>query len=480
MPVPDTDLRWLDATAQAELVASGQASPAELVDAAIARIERLNPALGAVIHPAFEQARAQARGGASTSGPLHGVPILMKDIGGAEAGRPNCGGMRLLRDSAFREPADSYLTAKLRAAGVISLGRTNLPELALLPTSEPEAFPATHNPFDLRCSAGGSSGGSAAAVAAGMVAVAHASDGGGSIRGPASMCGLVGLKPSRGRISFGPDLGERWGGFSNEFVLTRSVRDSALLLDVLAGAMPGDPYTAPPPAGSYSVQLRSALPRVRVAFADRVRDVVAEPECTRVLAETARLLEAAGHRVAEGKPAALDDPEHVQHYLTVVACNTARAVEVAGVKAGKTPTAADVEPLTWALCELGRTRSAVQLLDTVTYAHAFGRKLAAFFTGGVDVLLTPTLGALPPELGYLTSTPEEPLRALFRSSPFGAFTLPWNMAGLPAISVPVGVSRSGLPIGVQLVAAYGREDLLLSLAAELEERAQWSERKPPL
>jgi amidase len=470
----------MDATAQAQLIARGELSPAELVDAAIERIERLNPALGAVIHPAFEEARAAARSPALPAGPLRGVPILMKDIGGPEAGRPNGAGMRLLRDAGFREKQDGYFTAKLRAAGAISLGRTNLCELALLPTTEPAAFPPTHNPYDLRYSPGGSSGGSAAAVASRMVALAHASDGGGSIRGPASMCGLVGLKPSRGRISFGPELGERWSGLSSEFVLCRSVRDSALLLDLLEGAMPGDPYFAPPPTRSYLTALGKALPRLRIAFVGRVRDVVADPECLRVLADTARALLEVGHNVEEGTPAALAEPEHVLHYLTIVACHTARGVELAGVKAGKTPTADDVEPLTWALCELGKSRTAVQLLDTLNYVHAFGRRLAAYFADGVDVLLTPTLGALPPELGFIRSTPEEPLRALTRSAPYGAFTLPWNMAGFPAISLPLGVSTGGLPIGMQLVAAYGREDLLLQLAAELEQVAPWKDRRPEI
>jgi len=208
--------------------------------------------------------------------------------------------------------------------------------------------------------------------------------------------------------------------------------------------------------------------------------VVADPECLRVLADTARSLLEVGHRMEEGTPEALAEPEHVMHYLTLVACNTARAVEQAGVKAGKTPTADDVEPLTWALCELGKSRSAVQLLDTLTYVHGFGRRLAAFFAQGVDVLLTPTLGALPPELGFVSSTPGEPLRALVRSAPYGAFTLPWNLAGIPAISVPLGMSTGGLPIGMQLVAGYGREDVLLQLAAELEQLAPWKDRKPAI
>src|SRR5262245_11411827 len=220
----------LDATDQAALVRRKEVSPRELVDAAIARLERLNPQLNAVILPALELARRRAAAADLPAGPFRGVPFLMKDLGGAEAGRPSHLGMRFLKAAGWTEPEDSYLTRKFAAAGFVSLGRTNTPELGLLPTTEPEAYGATANPWSLRHSAGGSSGGSAAAVAAGIVPAAHASDGGGSIRGPASMCALVGLKPTRARCSFGPGIGERWSGLSAEFVLTRTVRDAAVLL----------------------------------------------------------------------------------------------------------------------------------------------------------------------------------------------------------------------------------------------------------
>src|SRR5262245_45526329 len=231
----------LDATEQAALVRRKEVSPSELVEAAIARLERLNPQLNAVIHLALERARSRAAAADLPDGPFRGVPFLMKDLGGAEAGQPNHGGMRVLKEAGWREREDSYLTQKFAAAGLVSLGRTNTPELALLPTTEPEAYGATRNPWNPRHSAGGSSGGAAAAVAAGIVPAAHASDGGGSIRGPASMCGLVGLKTTRGRTSFGPGLSERWSGFSVEFALTRSVRDAARLVDAAGGPMPGHP-----------------------------------------------------------------------------------------------------------------------------------------------------------------------------------------------------------------------------------------------
>ena len=270
----------MDATAQAELVARGEVTPLELVDAAIARIEAVDPKLNAVVHRAFERGRRLAQSKELGSGPFRGVPFLMKDCGGAEAGEPHCVGMNFLSNAGWREQEDAYLTKRVREAGFVSLGRTSSPELALLPTTEPDAFGPTRNPWSLAHSSGGSSGGASAAVAAGLVPAAHASDGGGSIRGPASMCGLVGLKPTRGRCSFGPGLGERWSSFSAELVVTRSVRDTAAVLDALAGASPGDPYSAPPPARPFASEIGVAPGRLRIGFLDGApRDIELHPEC---------------------------------------------------------------------------------------------------------------------------------------------------------------------------------------------------------
>ena len=252
------DLATLDAIAQAELVRRGELSSVELVEAAIDRCERLNPVLNAVIHPALERARDLAASKQLAATAFRGVPFLMKDIGGEEAGQPLHAGLSLAKRVGYRAKQSSWFTQKLVDAGLVSLGRTNTPELALLPTSEPEAYGPTRNPWNTEHSSGGSSGGASAAVAAGIVPAAHASDGGGSIRGPASMCSLVGLKPTRGRCSFGPGLGERWSGFSSEFVVSRTLRDSAALLDVVAGRMPGDPYAAPPPGGELCVRAGGA------------------------------------------------------------------------------------------------------------------------------------------------------------------------------------------------------------------------------
>lgn len=476
------ELSGLDAVAQAERVRRGELTPLELVDAAIARIEKLDIELGAVIHRSFSEAREAARSPDLPDGPFRGVPFLMKDIGGEEAGRFNHMGMAALKRAEWREPRDSYFTEKIRAGGLISLGRTNTPELALLPTTEPEAYGPTRNPWNLEHSAGGSSGGAAAAVAAGLVPAAHASDGGGSIRGPASKCGLVGLKPTRGRNSFGPGRGERWSGFSCEFVVTRSVRDSAALLDVTSGPMPGDPYAAAPPARPYAESAQEEPRPLRVGYMRAApRDLEIDPECEVAVDDAARALEELGHHVEEAYPEALQDPGCVAHYVRVVTANVARAIEATGEKLGRELDAGDMEPMTWALAQQGRGLSATDLLATLEFVHGFGRRVASWWSDdGFDLLLTPCQGAAPAPIGYLTSTPDEPLRAFLRSAPYGMFTLPFNLTGQPGISLPLHWTPAGLPLGVQLVAAGGRDDLLLQVATQLESARPWRDRHPPL
>jgi amidase len=405
----------------------------------------------------------------------------MKDLGGAEAGEPYYAGMSFLKEAGWREAEDSYLTRKIKAAGLISLGRTNTPELGLLPVSEPRSFAPTRNPWNLSHSAGGSSGGSAAAVAAGIVPAAHASDGGGSIRGPASMCGLVGLKTSRGRCTFGPNLGERWSGFSVEFAVTRTVRDAAGLLDVMAGPGLGDPYYAPPPSRSYVDEIAAPPARLRIGVMRRApRDMDLHPDCVAAMDVTARLLSSLGHSVEETHPEALDDPDCVFAYVDIVCANVARALNAWGERVGRTIGATDVESLTWALAERGRGISAAQHLATLEQVHAYGRRLAAWWASGFDLLLTPTQSAPPPEIGHISSTADEPFRAFLRSAPYGAFTFPFNLSGQPAISLPLFWGREGLPMGSHFVAAHGREDLLFRLAAQLEQAQPWTTRRPPV
>jgi amidase len=475
-------LSHADATEQAALVRSGEVSPLELVDAAIERTTRLNPRLNAVIHERFERARDEARR-SLPDGPFRGVPILLKDLDGFAAGEPFHAGTKHLRDLGFRAPHDSHLTTRFRQAGMIVIGRTNTPELGLIPTTEPEAYGPTRNPWDTERSAAGSSGGSAAAVAAGMVAVAHAGDGGGSIRIPAGACGLVGLKPSRGRVSVGPEAGEAWGGLVARLVVSRTVRDTAAVLDCVHGPMTGDPYTAPPPLRPYVDEVGADPGRLRIGFTTRAADpdVATDPECADAVHRMVALLEAQGHHLAESRPAAWDDADLqaslTTSFISAYSAWTAAELDHLGGLAGAPFGPEGVEPGTWAIAELGRSLSAPAYVEAMAVLHAYVRRQSAWWDE-FDVLLTPTIPDLPPLIGEVTSTPDDPLRALVRSASIVAFCLPFNISGQPAMSVPAAMSSGGLPIGVQLVGPCGREDMLVRLAAQLERESPWAHRQP--
>jgi len=475
------EISLLDAHAQADLVRRGELAPRELVEAAIARAERLEPRLHAIVTRQFERARAEAAAEALPRGPFQGVPYLLKDLGAYLDGDPLYSGMGALARAGWRERGDAHFAARLRAAGLVSLGHTASPELGIIPTTEPAAFGATHNPWQETHSPGGSSGGSAAAVAAGIVPVAHASDGGGSIRIPASHCGLVGLKPTRARSSFGPATGERWAGCSAEGFVTKSVRDTAALLDLVAGAMPGDPYAAPPPARPFAHEVGADPGRLRIGLMQNApRDGELHPECRVAVDAAGRLLEALGHAVEPSYPAALDDPESLKGFLTVVSAGVAFSLDGAAAKIGRPLAEADVEPLTWAVAQAGRGFTAPAYVAAVAANHAYGRRLAAWWDGGFDLLCTPTCAQPPPPLGHFAAPPENPLAGYLRAGPYGAFTMHFNISGQPAISLPLHWSADGLPVGVQLVAAVGREDLLLRVAAQLESAQPWAARLPPL
>ncbi len=474
------ELARLDATAQAELIRRGDATPLELVDAAIARIERVNPALNAVITPLFEKARARVKAGDVADGPFRGVPILLKDLLAYTEGDPYHMGARPLRDAGFVAPHDAHLARKFREAGFVVVGRTNTPELGTLPTTEPVAYGPSRNPWDTSRSTGGSSGGSAAAVASGMVAVAHANDGGGSIRIPASECGVVGLRPSRGRTSLGPDFGHALGGLVAEGVVTRSVRDTAAVLDAIAGAMPGDPYTAPPPARPYRTEVGAEPGRLRIGILTRPPGELFQthPDCVAATTAVGRLLESLGHTVEPSHPAAMDEPDVGRHFTTMYAVGTAHMLRILGMLVGREIGPDDVDPLNWQLAEMGRAVTAVDYLETEGWLHGYTRRMAAWWADGFDVLLTPTLPEPPPPLGTFDPHTGDPVTAGMKAAQFAAFTSPFNMTGQPAISLPLGTSAAGLPIGIQLAAAYGREDLLLRLAAQLEQAAPWAPRRP--
>jgi amidase len=470
-----------DATALAALVASGDASPLELVDAAITRIEKLNPELNAVIHPRFEKARAEASG-ELPDGPFRGVPFLLKDLYVPSAGDPRHDGMRALRDAEGTAEEDSFLVARLRAAGVVFLGRTNTPELGLLPTTEPDAHGPTRNPWDPGRTPGGSSGGSAAAVAAGMVPAAQGSDGGGSIRIPASCCGLVGLKPARGRATLAPLRNQFTTPFSVEGFLTHTVRDTAALLDVVEGPAPGDAVVAPAPARPYAAEVGADPGRLRVGvLARRPGGEPVEPEVEAAVRDTAALLASLGHDVDEQHPAVLDEDGPAQHFFVLWTAGAARSLAKVGAAVGRELTADDVEILTWAQAELGRSFSAADLLDAYAGIERFSRLTGEWFTAGGgehDLLLTPTLAEPPPLLGEFVSTADNPLGASLRAGRFCPFTPAWNVAGNPAVSLPLHETAGGLPVGSQLVAAYPREDLLIRVAAQLEAARPWADREP--
>jgi amidase len=478
-----TDLTALDATAQAELVRAGAVTPLELVDAAIARVEERNPSLHAVIHERFDRARDEAKRVALISDrPFRGVPLLVKDHDGPLAAEPYHHGNRLLKELGYRADHDSYLVRLLRAAGFVVVGKTNVPEFGLLPTTEPTAYGATKNPYDETRSAGGSSGGSAAAVASGMVPVAHAGDGGGSIRIPASMCELFGLKPTRGRVSLGPDEGEAWSGLVVRHVLTRTVRDSAAVLDAVAGAQPGDPYAAAPPARPFLDEVGIGGLRLRVGVRLRAPGDLAPvaPACAAAVDEAAAVLaDELGHDVdMDASPAALDDLDALVGFTTIQAGAVATDVAMLARIAGREIGPDDVETLTWALYEQGRDMPVVRYVTALEDSRAWSRRVAGWWdphddtVAGYDLLLSPTLCEPPPRLGEIASDAPDPGPALARTVPFGVFTAPFNLTGQPAVSVPMG-RNEGLPIGVQLVAATGREDLLFRVAAELERARPW-------
>lgn len=440
---------------------------------AISRIERLNPQINAVITPLFEKARAQAAVLPQSNAPFRGVPLLLKDFLIETAGDPFYSGMGFLRDLGWKSEKDTYLAAKFRAAGFIFLGKTNLPELAGGPTTEPLAFGATRNPWNLNQSAGGSSGGSAAAVASGMVAVAHGNDGYGSIRIPASCCGLIGLKASRGRISLGPAYSGGFLGNVAEFVLTRSLRDAAHILDAVAGSMPGDLFVAPPPARLYAQELNTQPGKLKIGLLTRDLFLQTEvhPECVKAVENTGKLLESLGHHVEYDYPPALEGPTGLGLALRMISASASAAtLDVWSERTSKKISAEDVEPGTWAHAEEGRTYSAVQIHT------AYQRLLAGVcrvpeWWSDFDLLITPTMTQPTPPLG---TKPED------MGKVFGLFAMPFSISGQPAISLPVHWSMDGLPVGVQIVAGYGREDLLLRVASQLEQAQPWAHRWPPL
>ena len=406
--------------------------------------------------------------------------MVVKDLGCVMKGEPHHLGVGAMKAAGYRSPVDSALYRRFRAAGFVTIGRTNTPEMGSTITTEPLAYGPCRNPWNLDHSTGGSSGGSAAAVAAGIVAVGHANDGGGSIRIPASECGLVGLKPSRGRVSQAPLIGEAWAGATIDGCVTRSVRDTAAVLDAISGYEPGDPYVAPPFARPLVAEVGADPGRLRVGVLDESPNVASHPECKAAVAAAAALLESLGHHVDDSSPAALADPGVQQRFITVLTAATAHDVRLMEGLLGRPLAEGDLEPDNVFYNEVGKTVSAADYLLAVTGHHSWTRELMSWWhpadgSPGHDLLLTPVITAPPPAIGYL-SGPDGAMRVI----ELGQFCAQYNISGQPAISLPLHWTADGLPVGVQLVAAYGREDLLVRVAAQLEAAQPWASRRPPV
>lgn len=463
----------LDATALAELVRGGEIRATELVETAIARIEELNPRLNAVIHRLDDDARRRAAD--PGSGPFAGVPFLTKDLMCATAGQPLHMGNAALRDIDHHATEDTYLAIMFRDSGVVDVGRSNTPELGGSVTTEPVSHGPCRNPWNLDHSTGGSSGGSAAAVAAGIVPMAHANDGGGSIRIPASECGLFGLKPSRGRVSAGPAHGEVWSGAAIEGVVSRSVRDSATMLDCISRPWPGDPYRAPATEATFAAAAVTEPGRLRVGLCTQAPWGPLHAECADAVHSTGMLLESLGHAVDVAHPAAMFEDDFWPNFVTLLAVANAASLDEIGAILGRPVTRDDVEGDTWALARRGRELSGTDYLAAVEWFHAFTRRLAAWWSDdGFDVLVTPVLAGPPPRIGELRDprVGNRLLRELVQYTP------QFNVSGQPAASVPLHWTADGLPVGVQVVGAYGAEEMLLSLGAQLEQARDWASRRP--
>ena len=463
-----------DALGLADLVHRREVSPAELVEAAITLTERLNPQLNAVIHRLYDMARERAET-IDGNAPFAGVPFLLKELASSWEGAPNTNACRYLKDAVAT--SDSEAVRRIKAAGLVMIGKSNAPENGWSISTEPELYGPTVNPWNPEITPGGSSGGSAAAVAARIVPIAEASDGAGSIRIPASCCGIVGLKPSRGRVTLAP-LADYWYGGAYFFCCSRTVRDTAAYLDAIAGALPGDPYMPPVPEESW-LELSGRAPRkLRVGFTVTPPNGTAiDPEVKAAVVETAATLERLGHSVEE-HDMAFDANAAWTTYTRMTSVQTAAGFDWLEGLVGRPVTPADVEPVTWAIIERGRSISGIQHSNDVEQIRQTARAITADLFP-YDIFITPTLTQLPRPVGYydMSETDIDRYNAKWTDA---VFAFPFNMSGHPAISLPLGWSEKGIPIGVQLIGRYGDEATLLSTSTQLEQAMPWNKHRPPV
>jgi amidase len=482
-----------DGLGLADLVRDGEVQPRELVETAISRIELTNPHVNAVVHKMYDRALTTAD--APLDGPFGGVPFLLKDLGVMFEGEPTTASSRFLQFSIASE--DSTIVSRYKDAGLIVLGKTNTPEFGLVATTEPDFRGPARNPWNPDRSTGGSSGGSAAAVAAGYVPMAHAADGGGSIRIPASACGLFGLKPSRGRTPAGPNFDGIWLGLVQDHVISRSVRDSAAMLDLECLPSPGEPYTAPLPRGPFANEVGADPGTLRVAVCtDSLFGTRTHPDCVAAVDDATKLLESLGHHVEPACPP-FDKKEMVEAYLRIVATGLASDIDTVGRLVGKEPAAEYFEPTTWLLQLIGRKTSGDHLVSLLVATQETARQIELFFDS-YDIVLTPTLGRPPVRIGELKPTKAQliaietlrrfPMKkaldivleqmAADNMDPAPNTEL-FNLTGQPAMSVPLYWNAEGLPIGTQFVARYGDEATLFRLAGQLERARPWFDKRPP-
>jgi amidase len=466
------DYAQYDGLGLADLVAKKQVSPVELIEEAITRAERADSKLNAIVFRDYERAREAARRKPG-KGAFAGVPFFLKDIFAFAAGMPTRQGAGFIPPVPFDH--DCLLTKRFRASGLIPLGKTNVPEFGLVPTTESKLYGPARNPWNTAHSTGGSSGGSAALVAAGVVPLAHANDGGGSIRIPASCCGLVGLKPTRGRTSYAPDLGEMVDGLVNDLVVSRSVRDSAAVLDAVSGNVPGDPYWAPPAPASYREAIRRKPKRLRIAFSTKKLDGgKLHPDCVSAVKKAARLCANLGHELVEAEPP-LDQAALVPAFMAIWAANLASGIDYVAQLTGQLPTPDLFEGLTWGLYEAGKRITASEYLMAKGAIQMAARHAAAFHED-YDVWLSTTLGAPPVELGVFDMNETDPHKAFAPLIDYVPFTAMQNATGQPAINLPLSWNKAGLPIGVHFTGRFGDEVTLLKLAAQLERAQPWAQR----